>query len=142
MVSEKGRDISILRLRIDSRLEDVALIGYAVRGVCQGKGMSANDTDDVELAVCESVNNVVRHGPACRSGENVEVMVRAEERQLVVEIMDCAGPDEPNEPREPTSVDCLPEGGFGIYLIHSLMDRVEHLEHVGRIVLRMTKQYR
>ncbi|MFO7601478.1 MAG: ATP-binding protein [Candidatus Desulfacyla sp.] len=142
MASEKGRDIAILRLWIDRRLEDVALIGYAVRGVCRGKGMSAKDADDVELAVCESVNNVVRHGHACRSGENVEVMVRAEERQLAVEIMDCAGPDEPIEPQEPASVDCLPEGGLGLYIIHSLMDRVEHLEHAGRIVLRMTKQYR
>jgi len=41
MASEKGRDIAILRLWIDLCLEDVALIGCAVRGVCRGKGMSA-----------------------------------------------------------------------------------------------------
>jgi len=39
-------------------------------------------------------------------------------------------------------VDLLPEGGLGRYIIHSLMDRVGRLEHAGRIVLRMTQQYR
>ncbi len=41
MASEKGCDISILRSWIDSRLEDVALIGYAVRGVCLSKAATS-----------------------------------------------------------------------------------------------------
>lgn len=69
MDSEKNPCISVLRLRIDSRLEDVAMTGYAVRGICQSKDMPMSDIDDVKLAVCESVNNVVRHSHSGRPGK-------------------------------------------------------------------------
>jgi serine/threonine-protein kinase RsbW len=132
----------VLRLGIDSRLEDVALIGYAVRGVCQAKGMPVSDMDDVELAVCESVNNVVRHSHDCQPGKRVEVVIGIEDRHVVIDVMDCAGPEFPVEPQEPSCVDDLPEGALGVYIIHSLMDTVEHVEHIGRIALRMIKRYR
>lgn len=111
MDSEKNPCRSLLRLWIDSRLEDVAPIGYAVRGICQAKGLPVSDIDDVELAVCEGLNNVFRHSHNSRPGKRVEVCIEIEDRHLVIEVMDCAGPDFPVESQEPSSVDGLPEGG-------------------------------
>lgn len=142
MDSDKNPCNSLLRLWIDSRLEDVALVGYAVCGICQAKGMPVSNIDDVERAVCESLNNVVRYSHNDRPGKRVEVAVGIEDRHLVIEVMDCAGPDVPVEPREPSAVDGLPEGGLGLYIIHSVMDTVEHVECINRIALRMTKRYR
>ena len=138
--SDPAPDSGSIRLRIRSRLEDVALAGYAVKGLCLGCGMGEGDAADVELAVCEAVNNIIRHTGGDSLKEMVDVVVRPEQTQIVVDILDSAGSPVPKEPQEPASVEELPEGGLGLYIIHSLMDAVEHLEQDGRMVTRLRKQ--
>ncbi|MFN8587751.1 MAG: ATP-binding protein [Candidatus Eisenbacteria bacterium] len=131
-------------LRTDSRLANVELVGRAVRGLCGAAGMDGRDCAHVELALVEAVNNVVRHAYHGRAGGLVEVVFVAEPDRISLEVAD---EGEPMAPRpapvidfDPDDLQALPEGGMGLYLIHSVMDSVEYHSHGGRNSLVMTRR--
>jgi len=64
-----------VRLAIDSRIDQVHMIGWAVRGVCAAIAMSEKDAYQVELCIVEAVNNAIEHAYASEAGHEVSVVV-------------------------------------------------------------------
>ncbi len=132
-------------LTIDSRLEDVALVGVAVKGICELLGFSAQERYNVELCVVEAASNSVRHAYRGEAGHPLTVRLSAFEDRIEVRVLD-RGLPVPEEKRAPHNVEVdpadlrsMPDGGRGTFLIHTLMDRVEYGTEGGTNVLLMTK---
>ncbi|MFD1851835.1 anti-sigma B factor RsbW [Oceanobacillus bengalensis] len=134
-----------IEMKIPAKAEYVGVVRLTLSGIAGRMGFSYEDIEDLKIAVSEAITNSVTHayeGPG--KGEitigfgvyesRLEVMVadRGESFNLN-EIRDDIGPFNNTE-----SVEDLREGGFGLFLINTLMDKVQINNKYGVIVL-MTK---
>ncbi len=133
-----------VQLVADSRLDCTELLARAVRGMVAAAGLPPRECAHVELAVAEAVNNVVRHAYQGQSGHPIELLFTLEDGRFTIEVSDTGTPM-PKRPSpvfdfDPTDVAHLPEGGMGLFLIHSVMDEVEYRSHGGRNSLAMRRR--
>ncbi len=139
-----------LRLTIDSRLEDVALVGAAVRAASEAAGVAADVAADVELGVVEIVDNCFEHGYSGAAGFDIDVELSVSAFGVTVVVEDTA----PTSPAEalrsaPAKLDFdadvvedLPEGGMGLMLLKNLMDDVTYRRDGERNVVVFTRRLR
>jgi serine/threonine-protein kinase RsbW len=134
----------IVRLEIDSRLDHVELLGRAVRALCSTAGVPARECAQVELALVEAVNNVIRHAYRGEAGHPVRVGFTLLDGRFSIEIEDEGLPmprrSSPALDFDPGDVANLPEGGMGLFIIHSVMDHVEFRRHEGRNSMVMSRR--
>ncbi|MFA5181175.1 MAG: ATP-binding protein [Syntrophales bacterium] len=143
MESFPGQDVSI-RISIDSRLDQVHMVGYAVHGICSQLGLGDIVVYQLELAVVEAVNNAIKHAYGSVAGHPVEVVISVNDKRLQFEICDdgetlhfltkSTGLD--FDPRNKTS---LPEGGMGLHIMEQVMDDVNYFVRDGRNCLVLGK---
>ncbi len=96
--------------------------------------------DEVELAVSEACTNAIRHG-AAHASAMVTVTFRVYKTELVIEVSDQgAGFDFDTVPQP--EFDRHPEGGYGIYIIRTMMDQVRYSRGDGINTLTMKKSFR
>jgi serine/threonine-protein kinase RsbW len=123
-------------------MENLGLAGATARGIA-AEVLGADDAGLVELAVTEACSNVIRHGHPDDRDHRFSILFREEDDALVVEIHD-VGPEfvfeRPVLPDVGAAVEDLPEGGFGVPLIHTTMDSVEHWRTNGENVIRLVKR--
>jgi serine/threonine-protein kinase RsbW len=135
-----------ITLNIDSRRENVPLVGWAIHRLCEESGLAADDCHQVELATVEAVSNCVRHAYSCQPGHAVSVTVTFLAERLEVRVRDegCPIPAEKSQPRvvefDPEDPASIPEGGRGVFLIHQMMDDVRYTTEDGVNVLIMGKR--
>ena len=130
---------SALTLRIDSRFDQVPLIGLAVRAIGTAVRLDDGGAGALELCVVEAVNNAIEHAYGGQPGHVVEVEVTLTAAALRVEVRDhghrmdwVAATARAAEP--------LTEGGRGVVIMRSLMDEVSYASGRGRNVLTLVKQ--
>lgn len=137
-----AREIS---LAIDSRLENVGLLGHAVSAIGDCLGFSESERANLELCVVEAVSNSIRHAYRGEAGHLVRVHIRGDEDGIDIRVLDegLPVPEENRIPREPEvdpdDLDSIPQGGRGTFLMHSLMDTVTYGLEGASNLLRMTK---
>jgi len=116
-------------------LNEVALVGSAVRVYCGHMGLARADIDAFELCVVEAANNVVRHGYPTGGGR-IEVELFCEQGQVCGRLRDhgrsipaqhwqaaaASAPDVLSQ----QSADEPRESGYGLALIHHCSDRVDY----------------
>jgi serine/threonine-protein kinase RsbW len=138
----KKREIA---LSIDSRLENVSLVGLAVNRICEDVGFSSEDCYTLALCSVEAVSNSVRHAHGGEPGHTVTLRLTILPQRVEIRVLDDGSPVplEKRAPRElefdPEDPSSIPEGGRGLFLIHRLMDRVEYGREGSSNVLLMTK---
>jgi len=135
-----------IQLCIASRLELVRLLGLAVRGICQGLPFSGEEVDALELAVCEAANNAIKHAYKGKPDGSVRVNVVVNDTGLVICVQDRGAPLEDtgklaNDLSVPRSVNELPEGGMGLFLIRKAVDSVGYKAGDPDNVLVMRKAF-
>jgi len=133
-----------VRLDIDSRLDHVELLARAVSALCATAGMRTRECARVELALVEAANNVIRHAYRGEAGHPVRVDVTLGDGLLTLRLED-EGLPMPERPSpaldyDPGDVANLPEGGMGLFIIHSVMDNVEFRRERDRNALVMTRR--
>lgn len=119
-----------IELWIDSRLDNLDLLGAAVSGVVSSLGFDDTERYHVELCVIEAVSNSIRHAYHCVAGHPVRLRVVVHAQRIEISIADRGTPI-PEERRapprlevDPADLDAVSEGGRGIFLMHALMDEV------------------
>lgn len=134
-----------IEMKIPAKPEYVGVIRLAVSGIANRMGFVYEDIEDLKIAISEAITNAVTH--AYHEEELGEVTigfgVYANRLEVMVadhggsfdlkKVKDIIGPYQKDEP-----IENLREGGFGLFLIQSLMDKVEINNERGVIVL-MTK---
>jgi len=143
----------VVELRIPATAEYVRVVRLAVTGVASRLAFSVDDIEDIKLAVTEACNNAILHAAPPQAGpsqlplvvvqfspraDGLEISVSDEGRVAPPGLPDVANRDLSGE----ASTD-LPESGWGLLLIQTLMDEVEH--HTGAAsdtTVRMVKYVR
>lgn len=138
-------EFDFIEMKLPAKNEYVAVVRLSVSGIANRMGFSYEDIEDLKVAISEAMTNAAAHAyDNDEIGEvtvgfgiypdRLEVMVadRGDSFDLE-EVKKNIGPYKQNE-----RIENLREGGFGLFLIDALMDKVEISNDYGVIVL-MTK---
>lgn len=135
-----------IQMTIESRMENVPLVGAAVRGLLGGLGWEELEGYRMELCVVEAITNAIKHSYAGAPGREVTVSLRLGPEAVEIEISNEGTGIPPGclERRDldydPRDVQSLPSSGMGIYIMRSIMDEVLYSEDGGRNTLRLVKR--
>ncbi len=135
-----------IKLVMESRLENVALIGGAVRGIANALAIDEVSGYHLELCVVEAVNNATKHAYHSEAGHFVEVEVLILPDRITFKISDQGESMQPTKVRllrfDPQKLNTVPESGMGLFIMHALMDEVSYETDSGRNVLTLSKYLR
>ncbi len=113
--------------------ESEASAGIARLSKClAGQGLPSHKAGDVKIALAEAINNVVEHSYAGITPAKVKVRCRLHRNWLEILISDTGNPlpgfRVPDGVPAPlgSSIEELPEGGFGWFLIHELTSEIRY----------------
>jgi anti-sigma regulatory factor (Ser/Thr protein kinase) len=117
------------RIRVKAGLDDLGLVRAFVERHAHAAGLSRDGAAELVLAVDEAVSNCVEHGLRGNGGE-IEVRVEPQFDALRVIVRDDAMPFDPTRVT-PAHLDLSPldrarPGGFGLELMHRLVDGVDY----------------
>ncbi len=130
---------------LDSRLENVSLVGVAVRGICSYLSLSEVDTYYLELCVVEAVNNAIKHAYNSEAGHSVEINIIYSGKGMTFEISDRGRKMDTYGPRrldfDAQDLFVVPEHGMGLYIIDSVMDEVTYRSDGAKNTLTMRKYF-
>jgi anti-sigma regulatory factor (Ser/Thr protein kinase) len=104
-------------------------------------GFDLKKLNQVRLASEEALVNVINYAYPDKQG-NIEISSDKYERQLVLEIADWGIPFNPlllPEPDIESPVEKRKIGGLGIYLVRSIMDKVDYRRDEDKNVLTLVK---
>lgn len=90
---------------------------------------------NVPVALSEALSNAIIRGNANGKGKHVRVRAVVSDDAIVFDVAD-EGPDFDMEKLrvEPTADTVMREDGRGLFLMHRLMDRVEHIRNRGNVI--------
>lgn len=133
-----------LEMKVPAKPEYVGIVRLTVSGIANRLGYSYDEIEDIKIAVAEACTNVVNHAYEDENGhmvigcgifeDRLELMVADSGQSFSVgEVKESLGPFQSDKPIEE-----LREGGLGLFLIDTLMDKVEISNQAGVIII-MTK---
>ncbi len=146
---EDRKPTGSIRLVIESRLEDIPMVGVSVSRLCALIPLDEIEADKVKLCVVEALNNSIIHAYGNIGGHEVATVFSWYSDQLVVQVCDAGRSMDERILREsslfPTPPDRLdiediPECGRGLGIIKSIMDSVEYRTEPGKNCLVMIKR--
>jgi anti-sigma regulatory factor (Ser/Thr protein kinase) len=123
------------RLIVPGRFDSLAQIAEFVGQAAREAGFDEDDVFHVQMAVDEACSNVVEHAYSPDRPGDITLTCCLEKESLsantfVVTIQDTGQPFKPPSipvPPLATDLEDWPEGGLGMYFMHTLMDAV-HFE--------------
>jgi len=130
-------------MKVPAKPEYVGVVRLTVSGIANRLGYAYDDIEDIKIAIAEACTNVVDHAYETEgmiyisfriSPESLEVMVADNGQSFNMDNMN--GKFAPLDTTKPISE--LKEGGLGLFLINTLMDKVQFNNDSG-VVLVMTK---
>jgi serine/threonine-protein kinase RsbW len=128
--------------RIPADLQEIALLSERIEAVMVKEGFSEGDILDTQLAVEETVTNIILHGYAENGGE-ITIVIQLDPDQITIELADQASPFDPLSLPEPdleADIDERKIGGLGIFLTRKLMNAVMYRFEDGKNILTMVKK--
>ncbi|MCX6344049.1 MAG: ATP-binding protein [Armatimonadetes bacterium] len=134
------RQGEVMLLEIPSSTEYVSIACHAIEGIARRMTFTANEVEDIKLAVGEACTNAVKHGPALEESPNVEIKCSVHPDGLTVEIRNSTIGRV--HPHIPTKLDASHESGRGLYMMRKLVDEVdmkwEHCSATVKLFKKLT----
>ncbi|APC47110.1 anti-sigma B factor RsbW [Virgibacillus halodenitrificans] len=134
-----------VEMKVPAKAEYVGVIRLSISGIANRMGFSYEDIEDLKVAISEAITNTVTHAYNEKDEGEVTIGFGIYEDRLEIMVADHGGSFDLNKIKDDIgpyknteSVESLREGGFGLFLINALMDKVEISNNYGVIVL-MTK---
>jgi len=124
-------------LRFQGRLEYLRLVSATSRFVCNmlpPPHRNEEFADGVELAVTEACANAIKHGRAPGGADEVRVVFQVTEEVLEIRIEDY-GPGFTMDHLCPPDFRSHPEGGYGVYIMRTIMDSVKYEKGVPNCLI-------
>ena len=120
---------------ISANPEYVSIIRLTTSGIANKVGFCLDDIEDLKVAISEACTNAIKHSLEDR----FTIIYTMIEKGLTIEIIDNGKGYNTKEVSEP-DLDNLKESGMGLFIIESLMDKVnvESTEGKGTSI-KMTK---
>ena len=122
-----------VELTIPCKAEYVRTVRWLVEEIAADVPLSVEAVEEVKVAACEAVSNIVRHayGPG-KTPQPISMKCCRGPGELTIEIADHGVGFSVPRLRRKEFPDISKEGGLGIALIHSLMDKVEYWSRPNR----------
>lgn len=110
----------------------------AVLDKLEKSGLSKEELFDVKLCLDEALVNAIKHGNKFSSEHHVEVEAEISADRLIIQVSDRGQGFDFAKIPDPTEKSNLEKDhGRGVFLIKTLMDKVEHFD--GGRTIKMTK---
>ncbi len=130
-------------IHIESRTDRLIAVREFVSASARKFGFSDEEVSKIALAVDEACTNVIKHAYKFDPTKDITVTIRPRGRTFEVSIKDTGREFDPGEIMAPDMKEYLTHyrrGGLGIYLMKSLMDKVEYdIEPGKKNEVRLTK---
>lgn len=136
-------DSGSLLVKLDATLPaDVHAISPVIQGVMaiiKEMGCAAGREFEIELALCEALNNAIEHGSAHDPSKQIQCCVACDHTRGMLIVVRDPGPgfDPASIPNPIVGQNIFATGGRGIYLINQLMDEVRFEKGGTEIHMRM-----
>lgn len=117
------------RITRAAELTSLPVIREFMRAGLADAGITSPLADDLVVAVEEAAMNIVTHGYEGMDPGSLMVELEVDPARVVVTLTDFGHQFEPAEPPTPdvqAIVEGAPERGFGLHLIHQIMDDVDY----------------
>ncbi len=134
---------------IESDFEEVSCLGQLIHKLAAIAGMDEVDSARVELGVVEALNNVIEHAYQLQPKHKIKVIFESSNSYVVIHIIDTgsameqslfSSKDNQSEVNEYIELEEIPEGGWGLSLIKSIMDEVSYKSENGINHLTLLKK--
>jgi serine/threonine-protein kinase RsbW len=116
-------------LNIESRTERLIAVREFVSSAARSFGFGDEDVSKIALAVDEACTNIIKHAYRFDPGKSITITVRNRNGAFEVVIQDFGREFDPQKVPTPDMQEYLSHfrrGGLGVYLMKSLMDKVEY----------------
>ena len=132
----KGNSIAI-----PSNQEFLPDVDIFIEGILRGFGADESTVADIAISVSELVNNAILHGNKSISEKAVTVTISQGNGEVAITVSDQGGGFDPSGVENPIDdANLMKEVGRGIFIVKSLMDKVDiDASDVGTTV-RITKE--
>lgn len=112
-----------------SKTENLRPLREYVGKAARNFGFSEEEISNIILAVDEACTNVIRHAYHYQTDKAIEILIEGSDGRFEVRILDSGDPFDPAT-LQPFNLkehlSSYKRGGLGIYLMKSLMDKVEY----------------
>jgi len=109
--------------------------------LCAEENIPAKTTRRMVLAIDEALANVIEHACLKENNKEIELSLEIGDDKIVAEICDRGIPFDPSPHSEGPDRRSYPRRGFGLYLIHMIVDRITYERTSdGQNVLTLTKR--
>lgn len=111
---------------------DIANLAYVrefLRNIGEYFNLTGNQIYSLQLAVEESITNIIRHGYTGRSRGKIRVEVRIRYFKVIVRIIDRGVRFDPRQVGKPNLLEYVQKskaGGLGIMMIRNLTDAIDY----------------
>lgn len=131
----KGNTISV-----PSDQEYLADVDSFLEGLLRGFGADESVIADVAISVSEVVNNAMVHGNKSAPDKSVFVTIGRVDSEVTITVKDEGAGFNPDEVADPLAQEnLLKEVGRGLFIVRSLMDKVEVATADGGTLVTMVK---
>lgn len=140
---EKSYDY--IEMKIPAKPEFIGIIRLTISGIASRMGFSYDDIEDLKIATSEACTNAVQHAYKDKEDGEITVGFGLYENRLELVVSDSGESCNFEEVRQglgpygkEEQIEFLREGGLGLYLIETLMDKVKIHQNSG-VTVYMTK---
>lgn len=138
-------DLSI-KIAFESKLTYLPILRKVVRTICSDE-IRDNEKffQDIDLCLNEALSNTILHAYQNESDREVQIIVTLRKPDLTIQIID-EGLKISEDNQHPQfkitdHIEALPESGFGIFILHQLMDEVVYKTVENKNILFLRKSY-
>lgn len=131
----KGNSIAI-----PSDQEFLSDVDIFIEGILRGFGVDESTVADIAISVSELVNNAILHGNKSLTEKAVTVTISKGNGDVAITVADQGGGFDPSSIQNPIDdANLLKEVGRGIFIVKSLMDKVDIDASDTGTTIRITK---
>lgn len=127
----------LLNLKTTAYYRYIRLFKRAAEIVLESLDVKEDDIYALKLAVAEAAANVIEHGYGAETGENIELEVYLEDKELTFVLRDYGTQSDVSDIKS-RELDDYQEGGLGVHIIRTVMDSVEyiHMEKGTKLIMK------
>lgn len=130
------------RMIIDSDLKEIQRVEEFTEELVEKIGFSEEDKDSLAISITEMVGNAISHGNRQDKRKKVEINFYINKKGIRITIQDEGkgfNVDEVDNPLAPENL--LKDSGRGIYIVRTLMDKVNYIHNKKGTLVEIIKNF-
>jgi len=127
--------MAINKFSITSEYHNISTVSRKIKSFMKEQRVKKDIIDPVLISLMEALNNSIEHAYLEKEGNNIDVIITLGKSKVEVDILETGIPrtkfEKPKLVFDPDDLSTAPEGGMGLYIMHSLMDSVSYKSEHG-----------